>query len=218
MSDSFQRARRPSQKAIRRTAILVAAGELLETETYDTISLKAVAARAEVGKASLYTYFRTKEEIFLELYHQDLEDWLQEVVTRLDDVALGDTDALTNVLVDCALGRPRACRLSALLESVLERNVPADVLLTFKREVLSQSARLMAALHRVFPRATPELLLSFLVGHFALISGLWPMANPPDRVRSILDTAPELAALAVEMRPSLERGLRWMAVGLAAEI
>ena len=48
------------------SAILVAALELLASEGYDGLTIEAVAARAGVGKASVYRRFSNKEELVVE--------------------------------------------------------------------------------------------------------------------------------------------------------
>lgn len=213
---SFQRARQPEQKAQRRTSILEAAAVVFEDTPYDAVSLKDVAARAGIGKASLYTYFRTKEEIFLHLYREDMESWLDAVESELRRVEPEDAANLAKVLTAAVMARPRACRLGVLLNTVLERNLPAEVLLDFKRGILGLSGRLLVALARVLPGVQPRDLMTFVIEHFALVSGLWPMANPAAEVRAVMATAPDLEPLQVELAPTLERSLYWMAVGMLA--
>ena len=213
---SFQRARQPEQKALRRSSILEAAAVVFETTSYDAVSLKDVAAQAGIGKASLYTYFRTKEEIFLELYRADMEDWLDAVEEGLGRVEPEEAAELAKVLTAAVIARPRACRLGVLLNTVLERNVPADVLLDFKRGIMALSGRFLVPLARILPGVQPTDLMTFTIDHFALVSGLWPMANPASEVCSIMATDPDLKLLHVELASTLERSLYWMAVGVLA--
>lgn len=214
---SFQRARQPAQKAERRAAILAAAGALFDQQPYDSVALKDVAKAAGVGKASLYTYFRTKEEIFLSVYQDDIAGWLDATEAALAQAEPEAPAAIAALLADEVLARPRACRLGVLLGHVLERNVPDGVLLDFKRGVLLQAMRFVAALARVLPGVQPDALMGFAIDHFALVGGLWPMGNPAPEVRRVLDGAPELRPLDVQMRPALERALRVMLTGLLAE-
>ena len=214
---TFQRARQPEQKALRRAAILEAAADLFDETRYDDVSLQQIAKRAGVGKASLYTYFRTKEEIFLQLYRADIEAWLTEMQGRLSTTPVGAPRVLAEQLAAAVLACPRACRLGVLLASVLERNVPVPVLLEFKFGVLAISAKFMVSLARVLPGVQPPELMGFMVDHFALVGGLWPMAHPPPEVEAALEGVDELEPLRVQMKPALERSLRLMLVGLLAE-
>lgn len=70
--------RRPSavrehSKAERRRRILAAAARLFEQQGFDGTTMEAVAERAEVGVATVYNYFRTKEGMAREVITPDLQ-------------------------------------------------------------------------------------------------------------------------------------------------
>jgi len=57
----------------RRQKILGAASDLFGAQPYDSVQMRDVAARAEVGKPTLYRYFPSKEELFLEVFKSGLD-------------------------------------------------------------------------------------------------------------------------------------------------
>ena len=63
----------------RRQKILAAAADLFGASSYDTVQMRDVAARAEVGKPTLYRYFPSKEELFLEVFKSGLDRLDSEV-------------------------------------------------------------------------------------------------------------------------------------------
>jgi AcrR family transcriptional regulator len=67
----------------RRQKILGAAGELFGTQPYDSVQMRDVAARAEVGKPTLYRYFPSKEELFLEVFKSGLDRLESEIAAIL---------------------------------------------------------------------------------------------------------------------------------------
>ena len=69
----------------RRQKILSAAAELFGANSYDTVQMRDVAARAEVGKPTLYRYFPSKEELFLEVFKSGLDRLDSEVAAILKD-------------------------------------------------------------------------------------------------------------------------------------
>jgi AcrR family transcriptional regulator len=69
----------------RRQKILAAAAELFGANSYDTVQMRDVAARAEVGKPTLYRYFPSKEELFLEVFKSGLDRLDSEVAAILED-------------------------------------------------------------------------------------------------------------------------------------
>ena len=69
----------------RRQKILVAATDLFGANSYDSVQMRDVAARAEVGKPTLYRYFPSKEELFLEVFKSGLDRLDVEVAAILKD-------------------------------------------------------------------------------------------------------------------------------------
>jgi len=69
----------------RRHKILSAATELFGESPYDLVQMRDVAARAEVGKPTLYRYFPSKEELFLEVFKSGLDRLDAEIATILKD-------------------------------------------------------------------------------------------------------------------------------------
>jgi AcrR family transcriptional regulator len=69
----------------RRQKILSAAAELFGTQAYDSVQMRDVAARADVGKPTLYRYFPSKEELFLEVFKSGLDRLETEISAILND-------------------------------------------------------------------------------------------------------------------------------------
>jgi AcrR family transcriptional regulator len=57
--------RREREKNERREAILKAAIRVYDQEGYHAITMEKIAEEAELGRATLYLYFKTKDEIFV---------------------------------------------------------------------------------------------------------------------------------------------------------
>ncbi len=73
--------RREKEKAWRRELILKSAIEIYTEEGYHATTMEKIAQRAELSRATLYLYFRTKDEIFVhaivslsEFFHELLKD------------------------------------------------------------------------------------------------------------------------------------------------
>ena len=131
----WQRARRPEQKAERRKAIMEAAADLFLGLDFDKVSLNGIARKAGVAKSNVYRYFGSKEEIFLNLYIQDVMAWTSELEKTLAALPAGsDPAGVAKAIAATVAVRPRLAALFALLSSVLERNVSEEMLITFKRQ------------------------------------------------------------------------------------
>jgi AcrR family transcriptional regulator len=97
----------------RRQKILAAATDLFGANSYDSVQMRDVAARAEVGKPTLYRYFPSKEELFLEVFKSGLDRLDAEVATILKDRDQPgrSLERLLQALLDALGGQVAALRM-----------------------------------------------------------------------------------------------------------
>ena len=202
----WQRARQPEQKAERVESILTAAGELFDTQDFNDISMTDVAKQAGIGKASVYQYFNTKEEVFLSLYRNEVDGWLLEVERRLGRMRRPSPARVADHLGHILCDRPRFCRLSVIFSSVLERNVSDDFLLNFKQSLFAPMRRFTEQLQAVFPNISDEQARDFVFQHHAVLAGMWPLAHPSADVERVMREN-QLHALTVDFLPLMTRTL-----------
>jgi len=62
------------EKAVRRGLILQAARGLFLEKGYESTTMDEIAERSELSKATLYLYFRCKDELHVALLHEALDD------------------------------------------------------------------------------------------------------------------------------------------------
>ena len=97
----------------RRQKILASAAELFGANPYDSVQMRDVAARAEVGKPTLYRYFPSKEELFLEVFKSGLDRLDSEVATILKDreQPIRSLERLLEALLNALGGQVAALRM-----------------------------------------------------------------------------------------------------------
>lgn len=155
-------------------AILVAARELLESEGFAGLRLEHVAARARVGKATVYRHFSTKEALALELLMElalphiaveDVGDTRVELLACVTQPIRALTDGpfgpvvralLSEIAINPALGDP-------FRESVVQA----------RRTEVEEAVRRGARRGDLRPDADPALATELLVGpvYFRLMFG-----------------------------------------------
>ena len=202
----WQRARQPEQKAERLGAILQAAESLFDTGEFATVSMAGVAERAGIGKASVYHYFKTKEEVFLTLYLAEANAWLSDLESRLGRLRQSTPPRIADVLTEILRDRPRFARLTVIFSSVLERNVSGEFILRFKTALLAPMHRFVETLRRACPDLTERAAKEFLVQHHAVIAGLWPLAHPSAEVGKVIE-AEEFRDFRIEFHPMVKIAL-----------
>ena len=67
------------ERETRRLLIIDAARRLFGDHTYDTVSMADIARTAGIAKSSIYTYFSSQEDLFVEVVARDSEQFLSEL-------------------------------------------------------------------------------------------------------------------------------------------
>lgn len=68
----------------KRHAILDTACQLFRTQGFDATSISEISAHVGGSKATIYSYFSSKEELFVECMMAAVEDYIRGAVARLD--------------------------------------------------------------------------------------------------------------------------------------
>lgn len=167
-----------------------------------------VARRAGLAKGTVYLYFGAKEEMFLALLTAELRDWFESFSAMLNDDANTTNDArpLANAMVADLGGRRKMLRLAVQCHGTLERQVAEEAVLGFKQVTASGLAELGGLVENrisgVVRGEGPTLLLQV----YALIVGLWQLAEPARSARAMVDR-PEFSNLRPDFEHALTGGL-----------
>jgi AcrR family transcriptional regulator len=210
MAETFQRARRPEQKELRREAILTAAREAALELGVRAVSLAEIAARAGIHKSALLRYFETREEIFLELAQPEWREWSASTSAALD---AGEDVAAT--LAGSFAARPLLCDLIPHTALNLERNASVEAVRAYKYVSLGSVGAVSEAVSRAVP-ALRQSECRELVSILASNAGaLWQIANPPPALAELYRSDPALEGACVELEPRLRRTAQLVLAGFA---
>lgn len=212
-TQSFQRARKPAERELRREAILAAAAALFDAEGAQGAGLNAIAARAGFTKSNVYRYFESREEVLLELLLAEFEALVPAFEAAAERCAPNDAAALARAVADSFVAQPRLGHLVGILATVLEQNVSEDTIIAVKRALSASVQRLAAALHGRLPGTTLEdcAWVASIIG--TIVAGMWPGAHPSPAAARVL-AREEFA----RFKPSLERDLERAALALLQSI
>jgi AcrR family transcriptional regulator len=209
-----QRARNDVDKQLRRRAILDAARAVFAQHSYAGFSMTDVAARTGLAKGTLYLYFRTKEELLLELL-RDLHCRWFEVLDGFLEAEDDISPALMAEIYVDTLGRHEPlARLLTVCQTMLEHNVDAEAIRAFKRAVNDRLAVTAALLERRLRLKAGEGRRVFLHA-YALVVGLKQCSDPAPAVAAIMDE-PEFRELRRDFRKELRSALVTYFTGLEA--
>lgn len=71
-------------EADKRTRILLAAINVFSLQGYHTAKIEDIAAKAQVGKGTVYEYFSSKKELFLEMLSHSSDIYMENLSRRLE--------------------------------------------------------------------------------------------------------------------------------------
>tara|TARA_R110001592_G_scaffold341482_1_gene630617 strand:- start:9543 stop:10166 length:624 start_codon:yes stop_codon:yes gene_type:complete len=181
-----QRANNPEQKALRRTQILNATRARFLSTSYEEVNLNHVAKDVGITKAALYRYFRNKETLFLALFVESLEALIAFSNAELKQSSL--IDSICNVLIE----NPTFCKLSAILHTILERNLSLEEATDFKLTLLDLMGKFSVQIqrHPSAPKLTQEQSFTLLMQIQQALIGVWHMTHPTGAIADVLEKPP----------------------------
>lgn len=209
---TFRRARRPEQKQERRAAILRAARDLAVRSRVRDVSLNCIASAVGLAKSNVVRYFGTREEIFLELTVQELHEFEQAVLQRLETA--DGLDDIVTALSETLEQRPLLCDLVGECTTTLEHNVSLDAVRAYKLDMIRMVTGLGAALAKVYPVLTPAECVELAGAAVAVAGMLHPMVNVAPALQELYAKEPAIAAVHMQFGPTMTRTLKAMAAGL----
>lgn len=176
-----QRAYDSISKDQRRQVILAAASSLFEKTNGTLPSVAQIAEAADLGKGTIYIYYRTKEEIFAALL---LERWLpvlhilEEEFSRSELTLTQRIESFITRFVEHVRSFPALLRLDALSKEVLERKMSRMALLAHKDAALNYLDRAGKTLEHALA-LQPGRGFELLTRTHAMTRGLWHSFGDP---------------------------------------
>lgn len=137
----LKRARTAEQKHSRRETILAAASAHYDAAGHEGFSMAVLAREAGVVKGTLYLYFKTREEVLLALYNEELARFCSDLSECLGQ-RVTDNDFVT-LFYEYGTKEPRFLSLHGRLEQTIEQNVSIEALVESKRSMMNHFDQLV---------------------------------------------------------------------------
>ncbi len=204
MTATFQRARAPEQKADRRAHLLQQAAELFQRDGVVPTAAQ-LAEACGLAKGTVYLYFRSKEEIFLALLHEQFALTLDDLVHRLMASPLPNSTDVATRISAAIKARAFLLPLAVMGPTVLEHNASDEALLAYKQMLAEKLTRCAEIISQLQEFIVEQALLRLHQG-YALMLGCWQLANATPRMCALLQ-AHGLHALVPDFWSQLDDGL-----------
>src|ERR1700689_5027708 len=222
----FQRARNSEQSEARRQAILGAAAPIAAAKRAEMpvaqVTLNELSRRAGLAKSNVLRYFESREAVLLELLDSAWQDWLGQLAAdrraAVDAAApaSGRSGQLAAALAASLASRPMLCDLISAQAAVLERNVSPQVAAQYKRTSIAAVTALGLLVLGCMPELGEQDAIR-LAGVTVMMTGaLWPHTQPSAAMLAAYAAEPDLAAMRLDFRATLDEVLQVMTAGLLA--
>jgi AcrR family transcriptional regulator len=171
---SWQRARTEENINERKIAIQEAAFTLFKNNGYDDVSFNAIASQAGFTKSNMYRYFSSKEEIFLNIFSDLFESWVNDCLKSLKKLKSNTSlKTFAKTYVDSHKNHTKFLDLVPILFLSLERNSSYEQLLKFKSLSKNLLYGLAVEIARIFPKLPLDKSFQYLNLSFAATSSFW---------------------------------------------
>jgi len=180
-----------------RERILAAASELFDTRGINSTGVDTIVAEAGIAKMTLYKYFRTKEDLVLEVLTRRSGEFSAWLATRLDKSASSPPEKL-QMLFDCIeewLADPH-CSGLPFIKASAEFPQPDNAVNQRSAELLQEFRGYITSLAREAGIRTPEalglqlaMLIEGAVLSEQLAKGSGALGHAKQAARILIDSA-----------------------------
>ena len=199
----WQRARTDEKKSQRKEAIYSAAFSLLKRNGYENVSFNKIAAEAGFTKSNLYRYYSSREEIFLNIFSNLFELWVDNCLQRLRKLGEGERiSRFANTWVKSMKGHKEFLDLTPLLFISLEKNSSFEQLYSFKMAAKNRLFEIAVEVQRIYPELTIQDAFRYLTLSFAAATNYWAASTE----NQTLDKIYQMAEFK-ELKPDFEKDL-----------
>ena len=77
------------ERKLRQQIIIDAAREVFGQKTYDKASMAEIAKTAGIAKSSIYTYFKSQEELYAKIAYMDSCNFIEDLQLNIHQAGLG---------------------------------------------------------------------------------------------------------------------------------
>lgn len=219
---SFQRARSPEQREMRRRAILETAASMLDEMPVSEMSMNELSSRVGLAKSNVMRYFESREAVLLDLLDTTAHEWLEVTIGRFAGAVDASmpvqqrVEAVAAELVASFADWPMLCELISVKASVLDRNVSTEVALRYKRGVSDGLVEFGALLEELLPELGPRQSVPSARMIILMVGALWPRTHPPEAVMDAYRADPGIAFLHQDFTEALRDALEVALLGFLA--
>jgi len=174
---AFQRARTEEQIASRQEEIITACDTIYREKGYEAVHFKAVSKMTSISRPTIYNYYKTKEEIFLDILKRGFTNWTEELKAHFATTPKMTKEEFCAFLADSLLKHEKYFELLAVYIQPIEMNSSLEKLTAFKESMQSFPGIFLEGLDKYFPDAKDEDKRKFMRYFIISVHGIFPLTH-----------------------------------------
>ena len=195
----FQRARTQEQIENRQNEIISACKEIYINEGYEEVTLKKISDMTSFTRPAIYSYYKTKEEIFMDILKEEFVLWLEGLTRRCGKVSGHTREQFCIALSDSMCDRTTLLELLAVHLNTIENNTRLERLVEFKKTVYQFFDVMKQEIECFFPNKDAVAKEEFFDVFLIYINGLYS---------HVFHSKIQKEAMALAGKPHVQKDLR----------
>jgi AcrR family transcriptional regulator len=173
----------------RKDEIVNACEKLYQTMSFKEITLKEIGKVTSFTRTSIYNYFHTKEEIFLELLRREYVLWIDEIQRIMDENEKLDKEAFSEKIAGSLEHREKLLKILSMNMYDMEENSRMENLIAFKQTYGASLQMMLNCVGKFFPKSGIADRQSFIYQFFPFIYGIYPYTAVTKKQREAMKEA-----------------------------
>lgn len=187
----FVRARTSQQIDHRKNDIINACDKLFEIGGYDNVNIKAISEITTITRSSIYTYYKTKDEIILDLLALELVEFSNHLLEWSCSKQLQNAEEFCKDFTDIIVKNRKMLSHYCLLYSFLEINCRLDNLVEFKNKAIPVTGTIVKTIQQNFTHITHEQAELITTEIVTYVLGLYPATHLTDKQKEAIALSKE---------------------------
>lgn len=126
MDLKFKRARSKENKEKRFSDILDVSAELYDKLRYPGLTFEEISKKLNITRPAIYKYFKTKDEILVEILFRDLDDLCNDLTGSFDVSSEYTKEEIATLWTDVMMKNKRIMDVMSLHSSSIEKTISAE--------------------------------------------------------------------------------------------
>lgn len=173
----------------RKEEIINACEELYKTIGFKEITLKEIAKVTTFTRTSIYNYFQTKEEIFMEILKKEYILWIAELQQIMDDNEKLSRAEFSGKVAQSLENREQLLKILSMNMYDMEENSRIENLVEFKKIYGKSIQTMLLCVSKFFPKSSITERQTFIYQFFPFVYGIYPYTEVTDKQREAMKEA-----------------------------